>query len=181
MVCIYYARRKVKMRKAAIVLALGFCSILAFVGFAQAADKFASVDLIRVASEYNKFKDYNKSLDEKAKSYEGDIDKKITEFKGMQDKASLLSDKEKETKRPELETKYKALEDFKNEKENELRKKDFENRKEVAEDIRGVIKQHAEKEGLTFIFDDRMLAYQPKGVDITDKIIEILNKGYVKK
>jgi Skp family chaperone for outer membrane proteins len=169
------------MRKAAAVLAFGIVSIFAFAGFAQAADKFATVDLIKVASEYNKFKDYNKSLDDKAKSYEGDIDKKISEFKALQDKVSLLSDKEKEAKRPELETKYKALEDFKNEKENELRKKDFDNRKEVAEDIRGVIRQHAEKDGYTFIFDDRMLAYQPKGVDITDKIIEILNKGYVKK
>ncbi|MCX5704612.1 MAG: OmpH family outer membrane protein [Candidatus Omnitrophica bacterium] len=169
------------MRKVVAVLALGIVSVFAFAGFAQAADKFAAVDLIRVASEYNKFKDYNKLLDDKAKAYEGDIDKKISEFKALQDKVSLLSDKEKETKRSELETKYKALEDFKNEKENELRKKDFDNRKEVAEDIRGVIKQFAEKDGFTFIFDDRMLAYQPKGVEITDKIIEILNKGYVKK
>ena len=169
------------MRKAVVVLAMVVCSLFILTGFALAADKFASVDLIRVASEYNKFKDYNKVLDDKAKTYESDIDKKISDFKGLQDKISLLSDKEKEAKRSELETKYKALEDFKNEKENELRKKDFENRKEVAEDIRGAIKAYSEKEGYTFVFDDRMLAFQPKGVDITEKIIETLNKGYVKK
>jgi Skp family chaperone for outer membrane proteins len=169
------------MRKAARVLALVVCSLFVLTGFALAADKFASVDLIRVASEYSKFKDYNKVLDDKAKSYESEIDKKINEFKGLQDKISLLSDKEKDSKRPELEAKYKALEDFKNEKENELRKKDFENRKEVAEDIRGTIKAFSEKEGYTFVFDDRMLAYQPKGVSITEKIIETLNKGYTKK
>jgi Skp family chaperone for outer membrane proteins len=169
------------MRKVACVLVLAVCSVFVLTGSTFAADKFASVDLIRVASEYNKFKDYNKALDDKAKSYETEIDKKITDFKSLQDKISLLSDKEKEAKRSELEAKYKALEDFKNEKETELRKKDFDNRKEVADDIRGVIKQYAQKEGYTFVFDDRMLAYQPNGVDITDKIIETLNKGYVKK
>lgn len=169
------------MRKAAGVLALAVCSFFVLTGFALAADKFASVDLIRVASEYNKFKDYNKTLDDKAKSYESEIDKKINDFKSLQDKISLLSDKEKDSKRPELESKYKALEDFKNEKENELRKKDFENRKEVAEDIRAAIKTFSEKEGYTFVFDDRMLAYQPKGVSITEKIIEALNKGYTKR
>ena len=169
------------MRKAVMVLAMVVCSVFILTGLALAADKFATVDLIRVASDYNKFKEYNKVLDDKAKSYESEIDKKITDFKGLQDKINLLSDKEKETKRSELEGKYKALEDFKNEKENELRKKDFENRKEVAEDIRGAIKAFSEKEGYTFVFDDRMLAYQPKGVDITDKIIDTLNKGYIKK
>jgi Skp family chaperone for outer membrane proteins len=168
------------MRKAAGILAMAVCSVFVLVGFVQAADKFASVDLIRVASEYNKFKDLNKALDDKAKLYETDIDKKINDFKGLQDKIGLLSDKEKDAKKSELEDKYKALEDFKNEKENELRKKDFENRKEVAEDIRNVIKTFAEKEGYTFVFDDRMLAFQPKGVDITEKIIDTLNKGLKK-
>jgi len=169
------------MRKAVGILAMVVCSMFVLTGLALAADKFASVDLIRVASEYNKFKDYNKVLDDKAKSYETEIDKKINDFKSLQDKISLMSDKEKEAKKTELETKYKALEDFKNDKETELRKKDFENRKEVADDIRGVIKSYSEKENITFVFDDRMLAYQPKGVDITEKIIEILNKGYTKK
>jgi Skp family chaperone for outer membrane proteins len=103
------------MRRVTAVLAMAVCSVFVLVGFALAADKFASVDLIRVASEYSKFKDYNKVLDDKAKSYETEIDKKISDFKSLQDKISLLSDKEKETKRSELETKYKALEDFKNE------------------------------------------------------------------
>jgi Skp family chaperone for outer membrane proteins len=169
------------MRKVVAIAVMAVCSIFILKGFALAADKFASVDLIRVASEYNKFKDFNKVLDDKAKSYESEIDKKITDFKSLQDKISLLSDKEKDAKKADLEQKYKALEDFKNEKENELRKKDFENRKEVADDIRGAIKSFAEKEGFTFVFDDRMLAFQPKGVDITDKIIETLNKGYKKQ
>lgn len=168
------------MRKAVGILAVAFCGIFGLSGVVLAADKFATVDLVRVASEYNKFKDYNKALDEKAKSYESEIDKKINDFKGLQDKISLLSDKEKDTKKPELETKYKAMQDYKNEKENELRKKDFENRKEVAEDIRAAIKAYSEKESITFVLDDRTLAFQPKGVDITEKIIDALNKDYKK-
>ena len=40
-----------------------------------------------------------------------------------------------------------------------------------------VIKQFAEKEVYTMVFNDRVLVYQDKSLDITDKIIAILNKG----
>ena len=168
------------MRKVAAVF-LGIAAVLTIlVGVSLAAEKFAYVDLIRIASEYNKAKDYNKSLEEKAKIYESEFDKKVNEFKSFQDKLNLSSDKEREAKRPEIEGKVKTLQDFKRDKETELRKKDFENSKEIADDIRAAIKQHAEKEGYTFVFDDRILIYQPKNLDITDKIIEILNKDYKK-
>ncbi|MBM3250247.1 MAG: OmpH family outer membrane protein [Candidatus Omnitrophica bacterium] len=145
------------------------------------AEKFAYVDIIKIASEYNKAKDYNTSLENKAKQFETELDKKANDFKQQQDKFSLLSDKEKDTKRQDLENKFKALEDFRRQKETDLRKEDFENSKVIADDIRNAIKQHAEKEGFTFVFDDRILIYNVKNLDITEKIIDTLNKGYVKK
>jgi len=48
--------------------------------------------------------------------------------------------------------------------------------KELLKDINEVIKQYAEKEGYTMVFNDRVLVYQDKSLDITDKIIAILNK-----
>lgn len=145
------------------------------------AEKFAYVDIIKIASEYNKAKDYNASLETKAKTFEAELDKKASDFKQQQDKFSLLSDKEKDAKRADLENKYKVLEDFRRQKETDLRKEDFENSKIIADDIRNAIKQNAEKDGITFVFDDRILVYNIKSLDITDKIIDTLNKGYVKK
>jgi len=144
-------------------------------------DKFAYVDVMRIASEYNKAKEYNKSIEQKATTYEAEIDKKLNEVKQLQDKINLLSEKEKETKKTEMETKVKDLQEYRRQKEVDLRKEDFENTKQIVDNIKDAIKRHAEKEGYTLVFDDRALVYQGKGMDITDKIIETLNKEYIKK
>ncbi len=168
------------MKKLGVVFLGVVCGLLLFIGTSLAAEKFAYVDVMRIASEYNKAKDYNKSLDQKATSYEAEIDKKLNEVKQLQDKINLLSEKEKEAKKAELETKIKDLQEYRRQKEVDLRKEDFENTKEIVENIRAAIKKHAEKEGYTLVFDDRALVYQGKGMDITNNIIEILNKEYKK-
>ena len=147
------------------------------VGQAAAADKFAYVDLSRTFSEYGKTKDYDKVLTEKETAYNTERDKKINDIKQFQDKMNLLSDKEKEAKKAELETKVKDLQDFDRQKQTDLRKEQDERMKDLLKDIEEAVKQHAEKEGYTLVFNDRVLVYQTKSLDITDKIIVILNKG----
>jgi Skp family chaperone for outer membrane proteins len=146
-----------------------------------AADKIGYIDLMRIAREYTKAQDYKKALDDKESSYKVEIDKKANELKQYQEKMNLLSDKEKEAKREEFEGKIKALDDFVQQKRSDLSKADFDNTKEILKEIEDTVKQHAEKEGYSLVMDDRVLIYETKSMDITDKIIEILNKGYVKK
>jgi outer membrane protein len=158
---------------------LCFCLLL---NTAHAADKLAYVDLTKVFSEYTKTKDFDKTLGDKQKVYEADRDKMINELKQLQDKMNLLSDKEKEAKRPELESKVKNFQDVDRQKQADLRKEQDEKMKELLKDINDAIKQYAEKEGYTLIFNDRILVYQDKNLDITDKIIGIVNaKGTGKK
>jgi len=153
-----------------------------FLNAAHAADKFAYVDLTKVFSEYTKTKDFDKSLGDRQKAYEAERDKMINELKQLQDKMNLLSDKEKEAKRPDLETKVKNFQDVDRQKQADLRKEQDEKMKELLKDINDAIKQFAEKEGYTLIFNDRILVYQDKNLDITDKIIDIVNaKGPGKK
>ena len=170
------------MKRITITLAVVlFCAFI-LAGIAQAADKFAYVDIIHIASEYNKAKDYNKTLDDKATSYEAEIEKKVNEVKGFQDKINLLSDKEKDKKKGELEKKIKDLQEYRRQKEIDLRKEDFEHTKEIAEDIRKAIKQTADKENYVLVFDVRALVYQASAVeDISQKVLDILNKDYTKK
>ena len=150
------------------------------VGVALAADKFAYVDLSRSFSEYNKTKDYDKMLGDKESAYQSEREKKLGEIKGLQDKMNLLSDKEKESKKTDIETKVKTLQDFDRQKETDLRKEQDEKMKEILKDIEEAVKEYAQKEGYTLVFNDRVLVYQTKNLDITDKIVEILNKGYKK-
>ena len=48
---------------------------------------------------------------------------------------NLLSDKEKETKKAELETKIKGLQEFDRQKQTDLRKEQDEKMKEILKDI----------------------------------------------
>jgi outer membrane protein len=168
------------MRKATGVLLGVIFALSIFAGTAWAADKFAYVDLSRTFSEYNKTKDYDKVLSDKEDAYSGEREKKVTEVKSFQDKMNLLSDKEKEAKKADLEAKVKTLQDYDRQKQTDLRKEQDEKMKEILKDIEEAVKQYAEKEGYTMVFNDRVLVYQTKNLDITDKIIEILNKGYKK-
>lgn len=145
---------------------------------AFAAEKFGYVSIDRIGDVYLKAKEYMKSLEDKEATYTAEIDKKRNEVKQFQDKMNLLSEKEKEAKAQELESKIRGLQDLARQKQSDLRKEQFDKTMELSKDIKEAITKFAEKEGYTLVFDAAALAYQPKGMDITDKIIEILNKEY---
>jgi len=168
------------MKRLAAVI-LGFIFVLSFfVGVSFAADKFAYVDLSRIFSEYGKTKDYDKALTDKEGVYSSDREKKVNEIKQFQEKMNILSDKEKEAKKADLESRVKTLQDYDRQKQTDLRKEQDEKMKEILKDIEETVKVYAEKEGFTMVFNDRVLVYQNKSLDITDKIIDMLNKGYKK-
>ncbi len=168
------------MRKVLVVLWGGVFVFGVLAGVAVAADKFAYIDLSRAFSEYGKTKDFDKALTEKENVYSTEKNKKVIEFKSYQDKLSLLNDKQKEAKKTEIEGNVKSVQEWDRQSQLDLRKEQDEKMKEVLKDIEGVVKQYSEKEGITMVFNDRVLVYQVKSLDITDKIIEILNKGYKK-
>jgi outer membrane protein len=166
-----------KMRKTAVVLGSMVIGLFLLAGSAQAADKFGYIDLSRTFSEYNKTKSYDKTLNDKEKAYTDERDKKVAELKALQDKFNLLNDKERESKRGELETKMKAFQDSDRQKQETLRKEQDEKMKEILKDIEEAVKKYSEKEGYTMVFNDRVLVYQNKALEITNQIIEALNKS----
>jgi len=168
------------VRKANVFLWVVIFGLAFLVNTARAAEKFAYVDLSRIFTEYTKTKEYDKVLNDKQGTYEQEREKKVNEAKEFQDKFNLLSDKEKETKKAEIDSKIKELQEFDRQRQTDLRKEQDERMKEILKNIEDAVKQYAEKEGYTLIFNDRVLVYEAKNLDITDKIVEILNKGYKK-
>ncbi len=165
------------MKRVSVFLLGAFFGLTVLAGRASAADKLGYVDLSRTFSEYSKTKDYDKVLGDKQRAYTTERDKKVADIKQLQDKLNLLSDKEKETKKGDLENKVRDLQEFDRQKQTDLRKDQDEKMKDLLKDIEDAVKQYAEKEGYTLVFNDRVLVYQSKSMDITDKVIEILNKG----
>ncbi|MDD4899025.1 MAG: OmpH family outer membrane protein [Candidatus Omnitrophica bacterium] len=168
------------MKKATAVLAGVIIGMFMFCNMAMAAEKFGYVSIDRIGDAYLKAKEYMKILEDKEKVFTDEIDKKRNEVKAFQDKINLLSDKEKEAKNTELENKIKSLQDMVREKQADLRKEQVDKTIELSKDIKNAIDKYASKESFTLVFDAAALAYQPKGMDITDKIIDILNKEYKK-
>lgn len=169
------------MNKRAVILWTAIIGLVLFVSSAQAADKFGYIDLSRTFSEYNKTKGYDKTLSDKEKVYTDERDKKVAELKAFQDKVSLLNDKEREAKSTELQAKVKEFQDYDRTKQADLRKDQDERMKEILKDIEEAVKKYAEKEGYTLVFNDRVLVYQTKSMEITSQIVAILNAGSGKK
>lgn len=163
-------------RLTAVLLGVIF-SLALFMGNAYAADKFGYIDLSRTFNEYSKTKGYDKNLSDKEKAYTDERDKKVADLKAFQDKLNLLNDKEREAKGTELQSKVKAFQDYDRQKQTDLKKEQEEKMKEILKDIEEAVKQYSVKEGYTLVFNDRVLVYQTKSMDITNQIIEILNKG----
>ncbi len=168
------------MRKATVFLLWFIFSLTFLVGIARAADKFAYIELRRIFDEYAKTKDYDKVLDQKETTYSSERDKKVNEIKQLQDKINLLSDKEKDAKSGDLQAKIKALQESDKNKLTDLRKESNEKRMEIMKDIETTIKEYSEKEGYTVVFNEVGVLYNAKSLDITDKVMDALNKGYKK-
>lgn len=164
-----------EMKKAGVVLAGVFFSLVLLAASAQAADKFGYVDLSRAFSEYNKTKGYDKTLSDKEKVYTDERDKKVAELKAFQDKLNLLNDKQREAKGAELQSKVKTFQDYDRQKQADLRKEQEDRMKEILKDIQEAVKKYSEKEGYTLVFNDRVLVYQTKSMDITNQVVAILN------
>ncbi len=165
------------MRKVTVVLWGAIFGLVLFAASAQAADKLGYIDLSRTFTEYSKTKGYDKTLSDKEKAYTEERDKKVADLKAFQDKLNLLNDKEREAKKDDLQSKVKAFQDYDRQKQAELRREQDERMKEILKDIEVAVKKYSEKEGYTFVFNDRVLVYQNKTLDITSQIIDILNKG----
>ncbi|MFH1777070.1 MAG: OmpH family outer membrane protein [Candidatus Omnitrophota bacterium] len=146
--------------------------VLVLTGSAYAADKFVCVDIAKIFDEYNKTKD----LDEQLQNKKTDRDNLINEMKTLNEGMDLLSDKAKQERQQQIADKEKELRQL---SEDLLRERDELARK-ILEEIQSVIEEQSKKNGYVFVFNDRLLLYKDKKLDITDDIIKILNTGYKK-
>ena len=160
-----------KIFAAVMIMAFG---ILSLSSVYAAAEKFGSVDVGKLFDQYEKTKEYSKSLEDKASSYEKERDVKLSEIKQMQDKLNLLSDAEKEKKQKEIDDLIKSAREFAMNRETDLKKEGDDRLKEVAKDIEDAVSEYAKKEGYTMVFNERVFVYSNKANDITSKVFELL-------
>ena len=146
-----------------------------------AADKIGTVDLARVFDEYQKTKEFDKSLESKGASKQADRDKMVAEVKKLRDEAELLNAKAKDDKQAVIDEKIKSLQDFDRVTRDALRKERDGMVRDILKEIEVVIQDFGKAQGYGYIFNDRVLVYKSEQNDMTTQVIKVLNDTYAKK
>ena len=141
----------------------------------------AYIDLSHVFDEYAKTKEYDKMLEAKNTEYQTQRTAKVDKLKESQNKLSLLKEEEKKKLEEEASKQEAELFEFDRQKQTDLRKERDERIREILLEIEKVVKDFAEKEGYTLILNDRVLIYGNQELNITEKVIKLLNGSYPPK
>ncbi len=145
-----------------------------------AAEKNASVDLEKVFNEYQKTKDEEAKLTKVGEEKQNEIDAKLKDIDQMKADIDLMSDKEKGEMKAKLDKKMEELRQFDRQVRVDLMRQRNEIIKGILDEIDKVIAEYGKSKGYSIIFNSRALLYKNKGFDITDEVIEYLNKNYKK-
>ncbi len=150
------------------------------------AQKYAYVQSQKILNEYQEYKDVQNRLEEIRSGYEAEYQQLVKDYQNLieeiDSQSLLLSPEKKEEKERAAQEKMLTIEKFKYEKlgpEGEFYRKSVEFTKPIIDKINNLIANIGEEEGYDFIFDasSGALVHALPKYDITDKIIEELNKG----
>jgi outer membrane protein len=150
------------------------------------AQKFAYVESQRILNEYQEYVDAQKQLEQLRNKYDAEYQKMVKEYNDLlqeiDSQSLLLSPEKKQQKMQEAQDKALAIEKYKYEKlgpQGEFYQKSMEITKPIIDKINKLIAKIGEEEGYDFIFDasSGALVHAKPKYDITDQVIEELNKG----
>jgi outer membrane protein len=183
------------MKKTLLTLIAAFCAAFA----AHAEPKVGTVDLNRIFDAYYKTADAKGRIAESEEAYKKDRALKIEDFQKLRDEVEkitkdasnpALAADVKEQKKLQFQQKLQELQN----REREIQQFDATRRQELAntmlrlrntivEEIVVVIKDYAQKNGYTYVFDKTgqsaanapMVVFAEENLDFSAKIIEIVN------
>lgn len=138
--------------------------------------KIGYVDFEKVFNEYHKTKEGNEILNKEKAAKEDEGKKMVDAVNKMRQEAELLSQEAKKKKEEQIKEKIRELREFSEITRRDLLKKRNDMWKTIFDEIRTVVQEKGKKEGYTVIFDDKALLYKLDGMDLTDEVIQSLNK-----
>jgi len=145
-----------------------------------ADDKIIYIDVNKIVSnsesgkhlnnELNKINEANinefKNLEKKLKSEEENILKQ----------KNILKESEFNTKVNELREKVKSYNDFKNKKNNELKNLRDNGAKKILNALNSILSEYASTNSISLIIDKKNIVIGKSELDVTNKIMDLLNK-----
>lgn len=148
---------------------------------AMAEMKIGVVKVQEVLQGYDKSKNYNEELKAKNEALTQERDQMVNELKKMEASLELLGGAEKEKKIKELQEKQIAYRQQIMQKAQELDATRDGYLKEVLMDLQPVVDDYAKKNKYDLIINGDLILYHNSAIDITQDIIDMLNKNYNQK
>ena len=169
------------MRKFRILVLVVSCVFLMTANAHAQSKKIGYLDLSKLFDSYDRTKEYDSVLEQQHKVYEKERNEKIDKLKEAQGKLALLKESEKEKLQQEVDQMKEDLLAFDQAKRTDLTKQRDEKIREILLEIENVVSDFAKKEKYDFILNDRVLIYGEESLNVSDKILKILNDNYNKK
>lgn len=150
------------------------------------AQKFGYVQSQKILAQYQEYVDAQNKLNEIRNGYDSEYQKMLKEYNDMlqeiDSQSLLLSPEKKQEKMQKAQEKATAIEQFKYDKlgpQGEFYKKSMELTKPIIDKINALIAKIGKDDGYDYIFDasSGSLVYAAPENDLTDRVLEELNKG----
>jgi outer membrane protein len=151
-----------------------------------AQDKIVYIDSYRIRLEYKEFQDAQSQFNKEVEQLNAEMETEEQEIRKMEEdfskQALILSDVKKKEKETEIETKKEAWKKKANDlfgPDGRVERRNAELTKPLLDKINTVLEQIAISEGYLMILDtvNGNIAYAKKELDITDKVLEELEKA----
>ena len=159
--------------------AVTMCSIaLSMIpGMAEAKElKVGYVDLRRSFHEYQKAQTLDAELNEFAESTQVRRDTMVQNITKLRDEAELLSEKARQQKQQEMNVRIQELQEFDRDSRQIILERKDNLFKEVIDDIQKIVTDKGAKGGYDYILDSRNIMYAADKYDLTQEVINELNK-----
>lgn len=144
---------------------------IAYIGVGKIRDGYREYQL--ALAELKKVKE---SEQQNIDKMSGDFDSSVKQF---EQKSGLFnSDDAKQEEMQTLQKKYSIISGYKEEKDAELFEKTKKTLDPLVEKIRLAIEEVARAAGYHLVFKESSLEYADPRLDISDKVVELLNKTY---
>ena len=138
------------------------------------------IDLAKIFDQYEKTKDSDKNLETEWQGRQSEIKVLREDITRLKDELEVLSESAKAKKQEVIDSKIKELQGFTKEIQDELTSERNEIVRQILKDIDTIINKYGESNGYDLILNERVLLYRAEGLDLTDKIVKILNDKYKK-
>ena len=180
------------MRNLKLLFLVHFFIIITFIIPTYGADvaKIAIVDSQKVLDKSLLGKKMKNELEKIRANYAADLEAKGKEIQKLQNEIKILSSSEKtssvankeefDKKKRTLEIKINDIKDLEKKYRDDFRKEEIKRFKSTTKIIQEIMDEIGKKEGYLLIKNKRGVAYFPEDIDITDKVIKLLDSRYKK-